>query len=519
MKTLIIPMLFLLVIATNLNGQPGSLDSEFGTGGKVTTLPGNYSGGINSIALQPDGKIIAAGFVIIGSEYDYALVRYNSDGSLDNSFGTNGCVIISFVTDTMEILKSVALLPDGKILALGNYGSGSKNHFILFCFNQNGSPDLEFGYNGIASDSGMTYVAVKPLLVQPDGKIVISGVARSEEGYDLFITRYLKNGNLDKSFGNNGIALNDLGTSQESSSALILQPDGKIVSVGYALTDPKHDFALVRYQSDGSLDTTFGDKGIIITPLSSDADQAMAGAIQKNGKIVAAGYLDIEGDKDFALVRYNTDGSLDNGFGINGIVTTSIGTGNNQGTALIVQPDEKILLAGFSSINSQKDFTVARYDTSGNPDQGFGTGGIVTTDITTSQDYAYDIEMQPDGKIIVAGYSNDDADIYFSLVRYLTGLNLGTLDFSIPENEILLYPNPLSGVATLEYNLLFDEQITIHLLDLSGKIIQTFLENTLQPAGVYKQTLSLPGNILPGNYIIAVCSQLSNIYVKVTFCN
>jgi uncharacterized delta-60 repeat protein len=345
--------------------RPGDLDPTFGSGGKVTT---DFAGGSDvaiGVALQPDGKIVAAGSATPKATIfsDFALARYNSDGSMDATFGSAGKVTTDFGGDG-DRADSVALQLDGKIVAAGTTstpGVGGFSHFAL--------------------------------------------------------ARYNSDGSLDATFGSGGKVITDFGGGAE---AVALQPDGKIVAAGSASPGATifFDFALARYNPDGSLDATFGSGGKVTTEFTGNFDQANAVALQPNGKIVAAGNTGAGTSHDFALARYNPDGSLDATFGSGGKVTTDFTGGSDQATALSLQPNGKIVAAGTASTGTILEFALVRYKKHGGLDPSFGSGGKVTTDFTGSNDVAWGVALQPDRKIVAvggAGTVNSD----FALARYL----------------------------------------------------------------------------------------------------
>jgi uncharacterized delta-60 repeat protein len=193
------------------------------------------------------------------------------------------------------------------------------------------------------------------------------------------------------------------------------------VAAGYSDNGSNFDFALVRYNTNGTLDTTFGASGIVTTPVGTGHDVANALGIQSDGRIVAAGssYNSGSNNYDFALVRYNANGTLDTGFGTGGIVITPIGSGFDIAYALGIQPDGRIVAAGSSDNGSNFDFALVRYNANGTLDTGFSIGGIVTTPIGSSDDYAIALGIQSsDGKIVAAGYSYNGSNFDFALVRY-----------------------------------------------------------------------------------------------------
>ena len=341
---------------------------------------------------------------------------------LCTNFGTNGLVTTDLSAGA-DVARAILAQTDGKVVAVGN----SQNNFALARYNDNGSLDSSFGTGGtVTTDLGgddLAYAAV----LQSDGKIVAVG----ENSDDFALVRYNTDGSLDGTFGTGGIVTTDLGGNDIARAAL-LQADGKIVAVGLMTTD----FALARYNTDGSLDGTFGTGGIVTTNIGG-ADQALAGVLQSDGKIVAVG----RNGGDWALVRYNTDGSLDGTFGAGGIVTTNFG-GLDIARAALLQADGKIVVAGQGSASPR--FCVARYNTDGSLDGTFGTGGIVTTSFGGSSTAgARGMVVQSDGKLTVVGQSNVTGGLTFALARYNTD---GSLDTSFDGDGLLTTAFPV-GVS------------------------------------------------------------------------
>jgi uncharacterized delta-60 repeat protein len=387
----------------------GDLDPAFGTGGLVSTDFGGSNDQALTAAVQPDGKIIAAGSSIAGGPPDFALARYNANGSLDTTFGTNGLVTTNFSGIAADVAFAVAVQPDGKIITAGS-SSMVLTDFALVRYNANGSLDTTFGTDGfVTTNFGVSTNQVRAVVLQSDGKIIAVGVGSDE----FALARYTTTGILDTTFGTNGTVTTNFGGIDQAFAAAI-QPDGKIIAVGLSNVSGNNDFALARYNANGSLDTTFGTNGTVTTNVGG-SDQANAVAIQPDGKIIAAGSANT--NTAFALARYNTNGSLDTTFGTNGIVITSLSGG--QARAIILQSDEKIIAVGTSNITGNNNFTLVRYNSNGSLDTTFGTNGIVTTNFGgTSNDQAFTAAKQPDGRIVVAGLSNVNGTNDFALARY-----------------------------------------------------------------------------------------------------
>lgn len=354
----------------------GSLDSSFGTGGRVTI---NFSGTgsqdtAKSVAIQPDGKIVIGGSTTFFRP-TFALMRLNINGGLDPSFGVGGKVRTDFAPFG-AFINAIALQQDGKIVAAGLRGpSGeqSVSDFALARYNADGSLDSTFGSGGkVATDFlGFDDVA-NAVAIQPDGKIIAVGYDNlfmfhsPSSLFDFALARYNSDGSLDSSFGSGGRVTTEFFGSYDEARAIVLQPDGKLVVAGAASNSSAFtDFGLVRYNIDGSLDPTFGTGGKVMTDFLSEFERAQALALQPDGKIVAAGLAERQSSArtDFALARYNADGSLDGAFGSGGKVRTDFFGFDDAANAVALQADGKIVAAGRANSDFlQGEFALARYD-------------------------------------------------------------------------------------------------------------------------------------------------------------
>lgn len=449
--------------------SPGDLDPSFGIGGKVTT---DFAVGLSDLAdavvLQQDGKIVTAGLAGV----DFALARFNPDGTLDTGFGTGGKVTTDFAG--FDQAFAIMLQPDGKLVAAGvaNQGSGDAN-FALARYNPDGALDTSFGSGGkVSTDfAGRDDVALD-LVLQADGKIVVVGRMALDIGpphglsLDFALARYNPDGTLDTSFGSEGKVTTDFADGSDGASTLILQPDGMLVAAGGASgTTGFPDFALARYNSDGTLDTGFGIGGKVTTDFGGFFDEISEIRLQQDGKLVAAGTAGSLYDFDFALARYNPSGSLDSTFGTGGKVMTDFFGCCDSGSALVIQSNGKLVAAGTAS----NDFALARYNPDGTLDMGFGTGGEITTDFAGSSDGAFALLLQPDGKLVAAGTTDDFAlSRDFALARYLgdpTATEV-SIDFKLDSsrNSINLKSNgviPVVILSTPEFDAISVDPLSV----------------------------------------------------------
>ena len=332
----------------------GTLDKTFGGDGRVTTSFSNNGCGANHVAIQPDGKIVAVGF----SGNNFAIARYDSNGSLDKTFGGgDGKVVTDF--GGFEEAYSVAIQINGKIVvAGGTTASGGDFDFAIARYNANGTLDNTFGGGDGKVITGFGgQEMVNSVAIQSNGKIVAAGYTNASGGdNDFALARYNSNGTLDNTFSGDGKVITGFGGGDVCSSAAI-QDDGKIVAGGF--TDG--GFALARYNKNGTLDKTFSKDGLVTTAIIGGVISAIA--IQSDGKIIAAGGDDLPfSGGDFALARYNKNGSLDNTFNSGGLVFTDFGSPNDDATGAAIQSDGKIVLAGFTTASGgDYDFAIARY--------------------------------------------------------------------------------------------------------------------------------------------------------------
>ncbi|GEM_PF-891778 len=411
---------------TSVSPQPASGDLDLGFGGTGTILTdfrGNEGG--TAVALQRDGKILVAGYSDIASsdaDIDFALVRYLSDGTLDTTFG-NGGKVATAIGPTHEYAWGIALQSDGKILIAGYSHNGNNDDFALARYNSNGSLDPEFGNGGIVTtDIGAGDDRGYGVALQSDGKIVVAGSSYNGSNNDFALVRYNSNGSLDTSFGTQGIVVSSIGSGNDAGEAIVLQPDGKIVLAGHSWNGSDSDFAIVRYYPNGTIDADFGNGGTQTIAIGSGNDQARALALQHDGKLVAAGAFWNGSDWDFAVVRLNGNGSLDATFGLNGTVATPVGPSHHDVVhGVIIQTDEKIVLAGSSedvSDSHNTDFALVRLNGNGTLDTTFGNGGKVRTDYQARNDHAYGLAIQSDGNLVVAGSSDAGPESDFLIARY-----------------------------------------------------------------------------------------------------
>jgi len=408
----------------------GSFDTSFDGDGKATTPVGASSEYASATAVQTDGKVLAAGYVNDGGFWNFGVVRYNTNGSLDTTFDTDGKVL-THIGAADDFARAMVLQTDGKIVVAGSSYNGSNQDVALVRYNTDGSLDTSFDTDGkVTTDIGAGDDFAYGVTVQADGKIVIDGWSYNGTDTDVAVARYNTNGSLDTTFDTDGkvttpIAGNDYGY------GVAIQADGKIVVTGTNLNAGTELFAQLRYNTNGSLDTSFDTDGIVTTAMGAGDAVSYGVVIQPDGKIVVAGQAYSGVDDDFALARYNTNGSLDTTFDTDGKLLTSVGkvgtgtagagNGGNWAYSMVLQADGKIIVAGkaYSSTNIGKiDFALARYTTTGSLDTSFNSTGALTTTIGAGYEAFSSIALQSDGRIVAVGRSNNGTDDDFAVMQF-----------------------------------------------------------------------------------------------------
>ncbi|MCP5091332.1 MAG: BspA family leucine-rich repeat surface protein, partial [Gammaproteobacteria bacterium] len=315
--------------------------------GMVTTAIGAGVDKGRDVTVQSDGKILVAGYSHNGIDNDFALTRYNADGTLDTSFGGGDGVTTTAIGPADDIAQKVALQSDGKILVSGPSWNGTDYQFAVTRYNTDGTLDTSFDTDGkvtVDLTAGDDYAY--GLAVQDDGKILLSG---TDGNLDFTAVRFNTDGSLDTSFDGDGIVTVDFPFGgSDFGDQVFVQSDGKILLSGRADASAGNaDFALARLNSDGSLDTSFGGgDGMVTTPISGSHDMGYGVAVHTDGTIVVAGYLN--STREFAAIRYNSDGTLDTTFDGDGKVVTDVGVGNDYAFSVAIQSDGKVIVSGYS---------------------------------------------------------------------------------------------------------------------------------------------------------------------------
>ncbi|HEY6188831.1 MAG TPA: Calx-beta domain-containing protein, partial [Pyrinomonadaceae bacterium] len=408
--------LFILCGSQQASAAGGDLDTTFGGSGFIPLMTGDIinDGAATAVVLQPDGKLVISLYSTSSSGTNKIyLVRLNTDGSFDSSFGSGGKALVDFSA------VALALQPDGKIVmaSKGENPVPDKPDFLLTRYHTNGALDTSFGTNGrVRTDFLGREDSPSALILQPDQKIVVAGVAftgdtsTGKEGSSFALARYNPDGSLDTSFGTGGKVLTNFPDRFSLARDVLFLPDWKLVVAGKTMSKIPNtiadDFALARYNTDGSLDSTFGTSGRVTKDIKP-TDDAYSLARQQDGRLLVGGttadFLDHTSPNDAALLRFNTDGTLDTTFGTDGFTTLDFAKREERFEKVFVQSDGKIIVfcdANAANSGQGSLWALARYKPDGTLDQTFGQGG--TKQLTNGYN-GLDAVIQPDGKIVIVG--------------------------------------------------------------------------------------------------------------------
>lgn len=491
----------LLLVTTLLFAQsPGSLDTTFGVGGKVFTSVNSLVEKSYGVVIQTDGKLVVAGYAtssITGK--DFICVRYNTNGSLDNTFGTGGIVTTDLQLGSDDIAYGLALQSDGKIVAAGYSDNGSNKDAALVRYNTDGTLDSTFGTNGkVLSDyDSLRQDEIKVVKIHPlTGNIIVGGASIiSTNLAKPVVARYLSNGSLDTTFNHNGIRLLWV-TSLDyqylfSVEDLAVQPNGKISAVGwrdFPGLSWDSDYWLGRINNDGTMDITFSTDGVVFANGGFNGhDRAYSMILQPNNNILVSGgsyYSTIK--YDYSLFEANSSGTI--GGSIAGSVDYGSGL-DDIAYGMAADMNGNYILGGSTGTATNKSFGISRMTSTGSLDNTFATGGKLTTSFgTTTMSECFDVLVQPDNKIVAVGYAGDD----IVLARYLgTGVpQLNNFNLVSPALGAINQPYPslmldwTDAYMSSTYEMMIDTNATFtgnpqtYTSSVSGYVMNNLTINT-----------------------------------------
>lgn len=499
-KTLILTVSFCVYA---ISQTPGTLDNTFGTVGKVILPIGTGNEIAYAVEIQTDGKIVAAGYSKSANE-DVAVVRLNSNGTLDNTFGNGGKVIIPIGSST-DFCYAMKIQSDGKIVVGGgSVVTGFGYEWYLARLDTNGVLDNTFGNGGIVITTGNNQPEyIYAIVQQASGKLVAGGGMHDGAKSNFTLVRYNNNGSIDDTFGSAGKVVTDFGGFASTVKSIKLLENGSIIAAGSANNGVNNDFAAAKYDSNGVLDNSFGTEGKVLTPVGSADDFCNTVELQDGGKVILGGSSRIGTINNYAMVRYTSNGNLDNTFGNGGKLISGIGTDTSVCYALKYVKNFGILAAGRAKNGTNTDFSLVLYDSIGNFVNSFGSSGTVFIDFL-GFDWAYGIDIQKDGKIVLAGFGSTLTNADWAIarlhgqpptsVREINGITAQY--FNLNQN----YPNPFNPSTIITWQTPLRGWHKLKIFDLLGTEIAE-LVNEWKEAGSYEVEFTSPKELANGVYI------------------
>jgi uncharacterized delta-60 repeat protein len=524
-------LMFLLLFNFSFSQLSGTLDTSFNiTGFKfLSNLNNPDNGFLNKTTLiNNDGKIVLAGIFYdytqnapINERIKFMVVSLNVDTSFDSTFGNNGVSIVAiplgianYSFRQSDFNNIMTFQPDGKIILVSGCIYNLDNYKMLAVrLNIDGTLDTSFGNNGInIIETGFVDSIANTVKVQSDNKIIVAGFCGNTSSVGSMV-RLLPNGSMDTTFGINGVTPNInsfpglIGLHSEFTDIDIL-PDGKIVGSGrfYSEFNSNWNFFTVKYNSNGTLDSSFGVNGLAMTPATIGDDWAEDQIIQPDGKILAVGR-----GEGVTLVRLNSNGTLDNSFGPSsdsGVVTNNLNGFNSLGYSAVLQPDNKIVLVGY-----YLEAIIARLNSDGTVDTTFNNVGYTVSNFGSfipAGNVVYNsIHLLSDGKFLVSGQTpfalNGLGYYYSTLTKFNSGLNLSQISFN--KNDIKFSPNPTQNKVSFD-----NSSSQFNELEIYNSLGQKIANQKLLFTSNQEIDLS---NFSIGIYIVKLFNENKSVTIKI----
>jgi uncharacterized delta-60 repeat protein len=504
--------LILIIISISIYGQPGELDVAFGVDGKTIKNFTNYSAELNSIALQSDGGIIVTGTGAGSMDEDILAVRYLSNGQLDESFGDSGEFIFNMSMFSDRSFSVTIDDFDNIYLAGHSVDSDFNQNAVLLKLLRNGEIDSTFATNGVWQSNTQTDDFITDVMFTPDNKILIAGgTSRNSLMFPInFLLIQLDiNGNVDASFGDNGRVIETSPPGYNPYFASIDQ-NNDIVIGGFQVSGTVN-VVLAKFNANGNLVESFGLNGVLIDD-SPFQEFATCIEIQSNNKILIGYQVVNPNSRDFGITRYNEDASLDLSFGVDGRMSTDLSNTTDIPFSILIQDDDKIILSGFSDSGSNRNYTIVRFCYNGTIDTIFGNDGFVITDFGFDDTISSSI-LDSNDRLLCAGFSIDTTDIAsFSIARYLTKFISNTSQHLVEEDVSIVFPNPSNGTIYISGLKKVQDLDRIILRNRNGVIVYIIEQELWHTVNEDMIRIELMNDVQAGLYFVDIIkNNIKNI--------
>jgi uncharacterized delta-60 repeat protein len=511
MKTIEYIIVIILSIGSfNVYTQTVMLDSSFATSGHFSLLTSSPSFA-KDIAIQKDGKILVA---VESYTDEFQVYRLLSDGELDKNFGVNGLAEFEFgfngcVSFTLLIQK------DQKILVGGIAGRvQGETDFALIRLNEDGTLDTTFGNKGIVLTSIEKKATITDLLLQNDGKIIAAGYSKNDTDNDFCVVRYLKTGELDTTFSQKGVFIFENPNKNDEINSIAFQGDKNIIIGGNSssLDFSDVDFLMIRLDSNGNQDLGFGEKGIV-TSTSKKKTTLNCLIVQSDSSIIFTGEYGSFG-RDIFVTKYTQNGELDLSYSNAGSLQLEINDREHYSNSIISIPNDEVLIGGYFLTYSGQDNFLVKLKNNGLLDTDFADSGIVTSSFTY-RDYLYSMALQNDNKIVTVGHEKKDLDLFITATRYKITESSSILKEQSNDIAFKCYPNPVKNNINLDFYLKEKSKVNIFLTDIYGKKLNYLLNQQYLETGIHSFNFNIDENLPTGYYILTLLTNNTKNSVKI----
>ncbi len=429
----------------------GGPDGSFGIDGKVSTPIGPGDANARAVAIDSLGRIVVAGYASDGTDVDFTVVRYNADGTLDTAFDGDGKVTTPIGAGG-DICTSVAVDSVGRIVASGHSFNGVDFDFAVVRYNPDGSLDNTFATDGIVTTSfGFRDDVGNSAALDSTGRIVVGGHAFNGSNYDFAVARYNVDGTLDTTFDGDGRATTAIYGSDDFGYALAVDSTDRIIVAGSSFNGNDHDSSIARFNVDGSLDSTFDGDGKASIPIAGIDDGNFGMTLDPNDRIIVVGRIQIPGNVDFLVSRYDVNGQLDATLDFDGVLGADFYSNNDSGQDAVVDSAGRIVVVGYTQRGSDTDIAIVRFLDNGILDTSFDVDGETLVSFGTGLDYGLGVSLDSLGRIVVVGENANNPNSQFAVAR------LEPEDFRIGQSDpALTYlegdgAQPLDATLALQY--------------------------------------------------------------------
>lgn len=505
----------ILMLCTNLiNAQAFELDDSFSTNGHLETeYEEGYSCQANDVVVFPDGKILVAGSTKLSDMSSAGcLWKLLPDSRNDQDFN-HGSPLLLPIPDMITYADEAIRLPNNNILVLTGQNANLEDRMALQIIHPDGTREPTFGTNGIAKpDLSLVYLAVRSMALLPEGGIMVSGYGEAAAGepHQFMLIKFTSDGAIDEDFGTHGYMLQTVGEADARSEHMAIQSDGKIVLTGHGVFNGEEKLVVARFLPNGIPDPEFADHGLFVLNETTSESRGYRVSLQPDGKIVAAGYIRIGmDDLDWLAIRLLQNGTLDPDFGNEGLSRIIPSPYSDQARAMVLQPDGKILLGGYAHSNGPNGIasTLVRLTAGGHPDPDFGINGILELQFNFIGNLINSLTLQPDGKIVASGIAIIGSFTKALILRFNTDMVLSAATTPAFLATSRMYPNPAVDHITVELKSPESTNLSIDVMDNLGRSVQTLECQAPLNTDFYSESFQLSGNLSTGRYYVRLASE------------